>query len=174
MARLFLQILLAAASLVAGQSTTCPNEVAIYNQQDRTMSTISSEYSLYRKQTRPCTNICYRLVPSPCAEGRCEEGSKGIVLEFGQPTRTKPAASPSGTELPGWHAPRHCQCWSKYRHPSGWSPACHRIDDCQLHDTICRHRQLPDATQCTACISPGRRGPGDARLCIRSHTFSGW
>ncbi|OAG26200.1 hypothetical protein CC77DRAFT_30090 [Alternaria alternata] len=42
MARLFLQILLAAASLVAGQSTTCPNEVAIYNQQDRTMSTISS------------------------------------------------------------------------------------------------------------------------------------
>ncbi|KAI4637573.1 hypothetical protein J4E83_000390 [Alternaria metachromatica] len=42
MARFFFQILLAAASLVAGQSTTCPNEVAIYNQQDRTMSATSN------------------------------------------------------------------------------------------------------------------------------------
>lgn len=40
----FLQALLAAASLVAGQSPICPNEVAIYNQQDRTMAVTNSEF----------------------------------------------------------------------------------------------------------------------------------
>ncbi|KAA8617815.1 hypothetical protein PtrSN002B_007489 [Pyrenophora tritici-repentis] len=38
MARFFFTLILSTAALVAGQTATCPNEVAIYNQQDRTMT----------------------------------------------------------------------------------------------------------------------------------------
>ena len=46
MARFLSTLLVAAASLVAGQTATCPNEVAIYNQQDRTMTASMSVYYL--------------------------------------------------------------------------------------------------------------------------------
>ena len=49
MARFLFTLLLATASLVAGQTATCLNEVAIYNQQDRTMTASMSVFSLSPK-----------------------------------------------------------------------------------------------------------------------------
>ncbi len=109
MARFFFQILLAAASLVAGQSTTCPNEVAIYNPQDRTLSTINSECSIFRKQGRHYANDCRRLVPRSRAEGCCEESPQGVVPKYRQPKRTKLAVSSRRTKLPRGYASRYCQ-----------------------------------------------------------------
>jgi hypothetical protein len=43
MARFLYQLLLAVTSLVTAQNLLCPNEVALYNKNDRTMSSSSSE-----------------------------------------------------------------------------------------------------------------------------------
>jgi hypothetical protein len=44
MARLLVQLLIVIAGLVAGQNLLCPNEVAPYHTNDRTMSESSSEH----------------------------------------------------------------------------------------------------------------------------------
>ena len=80
----FLHVLLAAARLVAGQaSSTCPNEVAIYNPQDRTMAMSNSQFRRVAVSETPVehTYTHCSLVLGPRAQSRCQESAAAIISE---------------------------------------------------------------------------------------------